>query len=103
MRILMLPLVLALSACSLTPPLVKPQAPVPAVFPDAAAPEAAAGHAALSARLSAGIGAGHRMRWATQDRHRSISHSYNPGVKPTATRLLLQRPTLAAFCVKITK
>lgn len=46
MRILMLPLVLALSACSLTPPLVKPQAPVPAVFPDAAAPEAAAGHAA---------------------------------------------------------
>lgn len=38
MRILMLPLVLALSACSLTPPLVKPQAPVPTVFPDAAAP-----------------------------------------------------------------
>ena len=31
MRILMLPLVLALSACSLTPPLVKPQAPVPAI------------------------------------------------------------------------
>lgn len=46
MRILMLPLVLALSACSLTPPLVKPQAPVPTVFPDAAAPEVATGHAA---------------------------------------------------------
>ena len=46
MRILMLPLVLAMSACSLTPPLVKPQAPVAAVFPDAAAPEVATGHAA---------------------------------------------------------
>lgn len=36
MRLLILPLVLSLSACSLTPELVKPQAPVPAVFPMAA-------------------------------------------------------------------
>lgn len=46
MRVLMLPLVLAMSACSLTPPLVKPKAPVAAVFPDAAPPEVATGHAA---------------------------------------------------------
>ena len=33
MRLLILPLVLSLSACSLAPTLVKPDAPVPAVFP----------------------------------------------------------------------
>ena len=33
MRYLPVLLTLALSACSLTPPLVKPEAPVPAVFP----------------------------------------------------------------------
>ena len=46
MRILLLPLALGLSACSLTPSLVQPQAPVPAVFPDMPPPQAATGHAA---------------------------------------------------------
>lgn len=36
MKCLYLVLMLSLSACSLTPPLVKPEAPVPAVFPMAA-------------------------------------------------------------------
>ncbi|MDF3833766.1 efflux transporter outer membrane subunit [Cupriavidus basilensis] len=38
MRLLILPLVLALSACSLTPALVKPVLPVPATFPAADSP-----------------------------------------------------------------